>query len=456
MRLHGKALIALVFFGLMAVAGTVTGLGFTGGFSSDKSSTTDSNLLSPAPSVVVEPTPTPFPVETREITPASPEAPAESAPVFTPEETKESLTRVLVEPDSDFEEELRDAGLSIRGWKTDFSRHSVPFAEIFSGGPPRDGIPPLDDPKFTTPDEAAEWLGDQEPVISFELNGETRAYPLQILMWHEIANDVVGGVPVTVTFCPLCNTALVFERTLDGVVYDFGTSGNLRNSDLVMWDRQTESWWQQFTGEAIVGELTGRKLKALPAPIISFADFKDAHSNGAILSRDTGFSRAYGRNPYGGYDRADNPPFLFFGDLDGRLAPKDRVVDVIIDDIAVAFPFKVLGEERAVDYTVGTQDVAVFFKSGTVSALDGSSIASSKDVGATGVFDPNVDGKRLTFRADGDWFVDEETGSTWNILGQAVDGPLKGQQLKPIVHTNVFWFAIAAFRPDAMIYQGQG
>ncbi|MDP6402605.1 MAG: DUF3179 domain-containing protein, partial [SAR202 cluster bacterium] len=263
-------------------------------------------------------------------------------------------------------------------------------------------------------------------------------------------------VPVTVTFCPLCNTALVFERTLDGVVYDFGTSGNLRNSDLVMWDRQTESWWQQFTGEAIVGELTGRKLKALPAPIISFADFKDAHSNGAILSRDTGFSRAYGRNPYGGYDRADNPPFLFFGDLDGRLAPKDRVVDVIIDDIAVAFPFKVLGEERAVDYTVGTQDVAVFFKSGTVSALDGSSIASSKDVGATGVFDPNVDGKRLTFRADGDWFVDEETGSTWNILGQAVDGPLKGQQLKPIVHTNVFWFAIAAFRPDAMIYQGQG
>jgi hypothetical protein len=275
-------------------------------------------------------------------------------------------------------------------------------------------------------------------------------------MWHEIANDVVGGVPVTVTFCPLCNTALVFERTLDGVVYDFGTSGNLRNSDLVMWDRQTESWWQQFTGEAIVGLLTGRKLKSLPAPIISFADFKDAYSDGAVLSRDTGFDRAYGRNPYGGYDRADNPPFLFSGDLDGRLAPKDRVVDVIIGDVAVVFPFKVLEEEGAVNYTVGTQDVAVFFKSGTLSALDQSSIAGSKDVGATGVFDPHVDGKKLTFRAEGDRFVDEETGSVWNILGQAVDGPLNGQVLVPIVHTNVFWFAIAAFRPDSIIFQGQG
>lgn len=299
-------------------------------------------------------------------------------------------------------------------------------------------------------------MDNQEPVISFELNGEARAYPLQILIWHEIANDVVGGVPVTVTFCPLCNTALVFERTLDGVVYDFGTSGNLRNSDLVMWDRQTESWWQQFTGEAIVGELTGRKLKSLPAPIISFADFKDAHSDGAILSRDTGFFAPYGRNPYGGYDRAYNPPFLFSGALDRRLAPKDRVVDVIIDDVAVVFPFNVLKQEKVVNYTVGTQDITVFCKSGTLSALDKSSIADSRDVGATGVFDTHVDGKKLAFRAEGDRFVDEETGSTWNILGQAVDGPLKGQQLTPIVHTNVFWFAIAAFMPDTIIYQGEG
>ncbi len=456
MRLHGKALIALVVLGLMAVAGTVTGLGFTGGFNSDKSSTADSNLLSPAPSVIFEPTPTPFSVETRETTPAPSETAAGPTPAPLSEEVEESTARDIGEPDPDFEEELRNSGISISGWKTDFSRHSVSYAEISSGGPSRDEIAPLDDPRFTTPEKAGEWLDNQEPVISFELNGEARAYPFQILIWHEIANDVVGGVPVTVTFCPLCNTALVFERTLDGVVYDFGTSGNLRNSDLVMWDRQTESWWQQFTGEAIVGELTGRKLKSLPAPIISFADFKDAHSDGAILSRDTGFFAPYGRNPYGGYDRAYNPPFLFSGALDRRLAPKDRVVDVIIDDVAVVFPFNVLKQEKVVNYTVGTQDITVFCKSGTLSALDKSSIADSRDVGATGVFDTHVDGKKLAFRAEGDRFVDEETGSTWNILGQAVDGPLKGQQLTPIVHTNVFWFAIAAFMPDTIIYQGEG
>ena len=175
----------------------------------------------------------------------------------------------LVEQDLDFEAALRQARFSLIGWKTDFSYHTVPFDDFLSGGPPRDGIRPIDRPKFIGIDEADEWLSDMEPVISFEINGVQRAYPLQILIWHEVVNDVVGGVPVTITFCPLCNSAIVFERTVGDMVLDFGTSGNLRNSDLVMWDRQTESWWQQFTGEAIVGRMAGTKLKFLPAPIIS-------------------------------------------------------------------------------------------------------------------------------------------------------------------------------------------
>ena len=256
------------------------------------------------------------------------------------------------------------------------------------------------------------------------------------------------------TFCPLCNTAIVLERTLGGVVYDFGTSGKLRNSDLVMWDRQTESWWQQFTGEAIVGELTGKKLKFLSGPIISWSDFKAANPEADVLSRETGFSRRYGENPYGGYDQADNPPFLFDGELEGRLAAKDRVVDVSIDGVTAVFPFPTLEKERVVNYTVNNQDLAVFFKSGTLSALDKRSIKESRDVGATGVFERTVDGQDLTFRFDGESFVDDETESIWNIFGQAVEGPLSGQKLKPVFHTNIFWFAIAAFRPDAMIYQG--
>ena len=361
-----------------------------------------------------------------------------------------------IEPDPNFQEALSRAGVRTFGWKTDFSLHTIDYGEILSGGVPRDGIPPLDNPKFTTSDEANQWLADQEPVIALEIDGHAVAYPLQVLTWHEIANDVVGDVPVAVTFCPLCNTAIVFDRRLDGVVHDFGVSGNLRNSDLIMWDRQTESWWQQFTGEGIVGELAGKQLMLLPSSIISWADFRAAHPQARVLSRDTGFSRPYGTNPYVGYDDVDKPPFLYRGPLDGRLLPKERVVSVSVGDVDAAFPFSVLEEEGVVNYPVDGRPLVVFFRSGTTSALDGQSIRDSRDVGATGVFDSTLDGRALTFRVDGDAFVDNETGSVWNILGRAVEGPLSGEQLTPIVHANHFWFAWGAFKPDTLIYQGTG
>ncbi len=361
----------------------------------------------------------------------------------------------VIEPDPDYEAALDRARFFTFGWETDFSLHSVPYDEIMGGGPPRDGIPPIDDPKFVTAQEADEWLGEKEPVIALEIDGDVRAYPLQVLTWHEIVNDEVGGVPVSITFCPLCNAAIVFDRRLDGVVYDFGTSGNLRNSDLIMWDRQTESWWQQFSGEAIVGTLTGRQLTFLPSSIVSFGFFREAYPDVKVLSRDTGFSRSYGRNPYAGYDRADNPPFLFDGDLDGRLLPKERVAAVTVGEVDLAFPFSVLEKERAVNYSANGRDLVVFFVQGTLSALDRSSIQDSREVGSTGVFDPNLDGQKLTFRPEGDAIVDNETGSVWNILGEAVEGPLSGKRLTPVVHANHFWFSWAAFKPDTLIYQGE-
>jgi len=360
-----------------------------------------------------------------------------------------------VKPDPNYREKLASSRISTDGWKTDFSRHTVSFSEILSGGVPRDGIPPIDNPKFTTPAEADSWLRSQEPVIAFEFNGDARAYPLQIITWHEIVNDVVGGLPVAVSFCPLCNSAVVFDRRLGGVVYDFGVSGNLRNSDLIMWDRQTESWWQQFTGNAIVGRLAGQKLTLLASSIIAWSDFKAANPKGKVLSRNTGYVRRYGDNPYVGYDRIDNPPFLFDGELDGRLLPKERVVAVTIGDADAAFPFSVLRKERIVNYRLNGQEMVVFFKPGTRSALGARSIADAKDVGATGVFDPNLDGTRLSFRVDGNNnFVDRETGSVWNILGESTEGRLAGKRLTPIVHANHFWFAWGAFKPDTKIYNG--
>ena len=342
-----------------------------------------------------------------------------------------------------------------QGWDTDFSKRSVPLEEIFSGGVPRDGIPPLDNPAFISVEEADPWLGPKEPVISFETGGDARAYPLQIMTWHEIVNDEVGGVPVAVTFCPLCNSAIVFDRRWEGKVHDFGTSGNLRNSDLVMWDRQTESWWQQLTGEAIVGELTGAVLTFLPATIVAWQDFKEFHPQGKALSRDTGFPRRYGQNPYVGYDQVDLPPFLFRGETDGRLPPKERVAAVTIDGQDLAFPFSVLEREGVVNYTLAETRLAVFFKPGAQSALDGAYIDQSKEVGATAVFRARAGDRDLTFRAEGGGFVDNETNSVWDLRGQAISGELTGTMLPPVVHANHFWFAWGAFQPDTEIYLGE-
>ena len=336
-------------------------------------------------------------------------------------------------------------------WTTDFSLHTVPYSEILSGGPPRDGIPPIDSPSFVSVADADEWLSDTEPVFVVSINEDTRAYPLQIMTWHEIVNDTIGDVPVSVTFCPLCNSAITFERTLGDTVLDFGVSGKLRNSDLIMWDRQTQSWWQQLTGESIVGELVGEQLTFIPTQLVSWANFKENFSAGQVLSKETGFSRPYGQNPYSGYD-SNQSPFLFSGTPDSRLAAVDRIVAVDLNEELVAYPYNVLAEENVVADTVGGENVVVFWEAGTTSALDKSSIANSRDVGAAAVYSPILEDQELTFTWDGTSFVDDQTQSRWNIFGKATDGELAGEQLTPINHANHFWFAWAAFRPDTRIY----
>ena len=350
---------------------------------------------------------------------------------------------------------LDDLRVPIEGWKTDFTKASVDLGDFLGGGPPKDGIPAVDQPQFESIDAARGWLIDRSPVISLEVGGAARAYPLAILTWHEIVNDTLGGVPVVVTFCPLCNTALVFGRELDGTVHDFGTTGSLRYSDLVMYDRQTESWWQQATGEAIVGELTGKRLTFLPAQIVSLGAFAAAHPDGDVLSRETGYQREYGRNPYVGYDEAGDRPFLYSGVIDGRLAPKERVVTIGTGAEARAFPFS---ELRKVGVATGTVDggpVVVVWAPGAASALGPSTIGDGADIGATGVFRPVVDGRELTFERKGGEdapITDRETGSTWSITGQATAGPLAGSRLEPVVHGNHFWFAWAAFAPETTIW----
>ena len=339
-------------------------------------------------------------------------------------------------------------------FKTDFSRHTVSYSEILSGGPPKDGIPAIDDPKFISVDEADTWLKPVEPVILLQIEDDVRAYPLQILIWHEIVNDLVGGVPVAVTFCPLCNTAIVFERQIDGRVLDFGTTGRLRYSNLIMYDRQTESWWQQAEGDAIAGEYTGRQLTFVPASIIAWADFQANYPAGKVLSRETGFDRSYGRNPYFGYDDVNNPPFLYQGPATpDKLPPVARVLTVDLNGEAVAYPYDVLKDKRAINDAVGGQDIVVLWQAGTSSALDQTTVAGGRDVGTANAYSRDLDGQTLTFEFDGARLVDQETGSEWDVLGHAINGKLAGKALTPVVAINHFWFSWAALKPQTRIYE---
>ena len=295
-----------------------------------------------------------------------------------------------------------------REWpETDFSRHSVAFDEIMSGGPPKDGIPSIDDPAFA-PVAAVDDLAPTEPVMSISVGGDARAYPLRILIWHEIVNDVVGGVPVAVTYCPLCNSGVVFDRRLDGQVLEFGTTGKLRHSDLVMYDRQTESWWQQYLGEAIIGALTGRTLERLPARLESFERFAERHPGGQVLVPGDPGLRQYGRNPYAGYDSSP-APFLYRGDYDGPVPPLARVV-------AVGDQAWSLDSLRA-SGRIEQGDLVLTWQPGQASALDAPRIADGADVG-------NVTVQRRT----------------------------AGGVLEDAVHDIPFAFAFHAFHPDGVIH----
>lgn len=326
----------------------------------------------------------------------------------------------------------------------------VPVDQILSGGPPPDGIPPIDAPAFIDVLAADEWLDDTEPVVALEIDGDARAYPVQILIWHEIVNDVVAGVPVAVTYCPLCNSAVSYARVIDGHETTFGTSGRLFASALVMYDRATESLWTHYDGRAVVGVLSGHRLDPIASPLLSWAAFKEAYPDGIVLDRDaTGFGRPYGNNPYQGYDNPNARPFLFRGDVDERAVAMQRVVGVRDGEAARAWTLEAIsGDGQAVTNTeLRGRPLVILWMAGQATALEAPQIVSGRDVGSVGVFAPTVDGEVLTFGVEGGAFLDTQTSSTWDITGRATDGPLQGSQLERVPHLDTFWFAWSTYAP---------
>jgi len=209
-----------------------------------------------------------------------------------------------------------------------------------------------------------------------------------------------------------------------------------------MYDKETESWWQQATGKAIVGKLTGSQLRLLPATIIAWETFKSEYPRGLVLSRNTGYRRRYGENPYPGYDLVTTSPFLYDGPtIPNKLPAKARVLTVSIDLEAVAYPYKILQERGVINDTVGGTKIVVFWQRGTVSALDNSEISGGKDVGTAAAFSSEVKGQVLTFYANNGQIWDKETNTRWNITGRGIQSPLSGQQLQPVISINHFWFS---------------
>jgi len=341
-----------------------------------------------------------------------------------------------------------------RQWpKTDFSKTTINVEEIISGGPPKDGIPAIDDPEFVSVNTAGRWLHPQEPVIVLEYKDRARAYPLQILIYHEIVNDEFMGLPVTVTFCPLCNASIVFDRRLEGQLLDFGTTGNLRKSDMVMYDRQTESWWQQFTGSGIVGQFAGKTLTQLSSKIVAFKEFRLTYPDGEVLSRDTGYSRPYGTNPYRGYDRVGDIPFLFTDPVDPRLPAMERVISVGSDNDYRLYPFSAFGRAGLLHDQLGDLPLVIFYRKNLLSVLDNRKIAESRSIYSAIAYDRRLQGEVLDFIIASGEIVDEQTRSKWDIFGRAVTGPLKGEQLKAVDNGVHFAFAWLAFNPESEIYR---
>jgi hypothetical protein len=319
-------------------------------------------------------------------------------------------------------------------------RSIVPPEQIVSGGPPPDGIPSIDNPKFINVLAAEEFLEDSDLVVGLNINGDIRAYPLQILVWHEIVNDKVGGVPVTVTYCPLCFTNQVFNRTMnDGQILEFGTSGKLYNSNLVMYDRTTKSLWSQAMAQGIVGKLAEVKLERIPFDVAYWKEWKQFYPDSNVLSTDTGSTRPYGADPYGDY--YTNGDVLFpISNSDDRLGLKEIVIGLENKGQYKAFKLQEVEDKKVINDQVIGKPIVLF----------------SLHQFMVRVYDPVVDGQILEFNYNirDKGFVDKQTRSMWNFEGNAISGHMKGKQLTRIPFDEGFWFEWVAFHPKTGLYDG--
>jgi hypothetical protein len=320
---------------------------------------------------------------------------------------------------------------------------------IQAGGPPKDGIPPIDRPRYVCAAEAAGFLDADDVVFGFERAGVVKAYPQKVLVWHEIVNEEIDGEPVSVTYCPLTGSTVAFRgraRSGDGGTLTFGTTGKLVNSNLLMYDRPTDSEWPQILGTAITGRHRGQVLEEWPTVWTTFGRWRRRHPETLVLSTETGFFRAYGNDPYGSYARSgtyydSGEPFFPVMASDRWFPAKHVVIGVKTDAGGLAIPKAAAVRARVVNTVRGDTPVGALHDAG----LD-----------AVRVFSRRVDGRVLTFQVDRESYADEATGSRWAADGRCEAGPLRGAALRPVPAFDVMWFAWYAFYPETEVWSSGG
>jgi len=344
-------------------------------------------------------------------------------------------------------------------WKTNIKKRNINLEEL-TILLKRNQIPPINNTVYISNDAVKDEFFKKEPVIVVKIDQGYYGYPISILMRHEIVNEKIGNLYYSVTYCPLCNTTIVFNREYTfnnkNYIFKFGTSGMLRKSNLVMWDENTETWWQQFNGKGIVGTLKGKTLKRLPMMRISIKDFINNYPNGKILSKKSGYDKisVYSKNPYANYDDIKTEkPRLFFEEVSDRLPAMERTIEVEVNGMRKIYPQSVLENVKVINDKVANKNIVLFYKKGVVSVLDKKDISKSRDIGTVVVFNPKIEEMVLEFVKNGRYFRDKQTGSKWTITGQCISGKLKDKELNVETHSYHFAFVALSFYPDIEIYK---
>ena len=340
-------------------------------------------------------------------------------------------------------------------WNTNFQIASVALTELQTSGLERYRAEPIDKPRFLTVAEADAFLESRDPVIAISIGSLARAYPLRYLVWSEVVNDLVDGRPLLITYDPRANAVQVFERRLLGAATRFATVDALHRGGRLLWDSLTQSWWRQFTGEAIVGDYTGLRLQPRPSLLLGYEEFRRTFPDGRVLGPRSRPERDetsnYGATGHAGLDDRAEPPQFFDGAPDPRLLPTARVLALELNGQAAAFDFGHLAVQRVLNDEVGGQPVVALWSPGALSVLDTPQIADARDVGMAAAHGRQVNGRLLTFEFADGAFRDRETGSAWSISGRALSGALSGSQLPPLAHNTPFWWAWAAHHPKTRL-----